>query len=185
MIRMSEQSAVASGLVDAELIPTAIDMPLFNMTALLSDPRFVYTSNVLVSHTSAVVFKEVAPKSPFALLDPFAPSLWIAIIVALSIYALLLLLMSGALFLKATWQPGKMSNSVGGASYHVMAACFGGEDYEWISGPMRLLRLSLLGMVLVSGSTYTANLAAFFNKPNIKVRTTPSPPRLSLAISPL
>ena len=155
------------------------------MTALLSDPRFVYTSNVLVSHTSCVVFKEVAPK-------PVRASRPVRTKPMDCDYC-------GAVYLRATpapnvwcplsqgdWQPGKMSNSVGGASYHVMAACFGGEDYEWISGPMRLLRLSLLGMVLVSGSTYTANLAAFFNKPNIKVRTTPSPPPASLlAITPL
>jgi hypothetical protein len=45
----------------------------------------------------------------------------------------------------------------------------GGEDYEWLSAELRVLRISLLALVLVTCSTYTANLAAFFNRPAFEV----------------
>lgn len=53
--------------------------------------------------------------------------------------------------------------------YHTFAAYLQGDDYEWVSGPERLLRLGLLFLVLISISTYTANLAAFFTAPNVVI----------------
>ena len=44
-----------------------------------------------------------------------------------------------------------------------------GDDYEWVSVPERLLRLGLLSFVLISVSTYTANLAGFLLAPNFVI----------------
>ena len=51
------------------------------------------------------------------------------------------------------------------------AAFLGGNEYELYHcvGVGRLYRVGLLFFVLVLGATYTANLAAFLSKPNIKV----------------
>jgi len=46
--------------------------------------------------------------------------------------------------------------------YHVWAAILQGEDFEWLTWPGRIFRLGLMFFVLISVSTYTANLAAFF-----------------------
>jgi hypothetical protein len=49
--------------------------------------------------------------------------------------------------------------------YHALAMLLGGEEYEWQSASSKLLRLGTLFLVLILGSTYTANLAAFFTRP--------------------
>jgi hypothetical protein len=38
----------------------------------------------------------------------------------------------------------------------------GGEDYEWLGPPFKLLRIAYLLFVLIVGATYTANLAVRF-----------------------
>jgi hypothetical protein len=50
------------------------------------------------------------------------------------------------------------------ALYHAFAGLLGGEDYEWMTWPARILRLGVLFFCLIINSTYTANLASFFTK---------------------
>lgn len=50
--------------------------------------------------------------------------------------------------------------------YHAWAAILGGEDAEWITWPAKILRIGFLFFILISVSTYTANLAAFFTTPS-------------------
>ena len=57
--------------------------------------------------------------------------------------------------------------SMGGVAkllYHALAIQVGGEDYEWLTSPGRLLRIGLLFFSLVLSNTYVANLAAFFSR---------------------
>lgn len=55
------------------------------------------------------------------------------------------------------------------AIYHSFAAMLNGEEYEWLTWPGRVLRISLLIAVITIGSAYTANLAACFTSSNVVV----------------
>ncbi|KAH8055675.1 hypothetical protein JL722_8018 [Aureococcus anophagefferens] len=53
--------------------------------------------------------------------------------------------------------------------YHATALLLAGDDFEWLRGPGRAFRLGFLFFALVTSATYTANLAAFLTRPNVKV----------------
>jgi hypothetical protein len=53
--------------------------------------------------------------------------------------------------------------------YHATAMLLGGEEYEWVTWPGRVLRIAFLFVVLILVSTYTANLAAFFSRPTVVI----------------
>ena len=118
---------------------------------------------------SALSYKTKSQPSDFTLFEPFSVDLWMAVLGALLAYAALLVILSGVLSRCSRRTPTKPLTDMVSSSYHTFSACVGGEDYEWISGPMRVLRLSLLTFVLVIGSTYTANLAAFFTAPSFTI----------------
>lgn len=165
----SPAGGVLSGTLDTELISDSSDLPSHNLSSLLLDPRFAYTSS-LITTSMGLVHTTTRPPSIWQLFEPFDNKLWVAIVSALLGYAMLLVLLSGALSRCSRRNPTAPLTNMVSSSYHTVSACFGGEDYEWISGPMRLLRLSLLAFVLVTGSCYTANLAAFFNRSNVEIR---------------
>ncbi|KAK3237009.1 hypothetical protein CYMTET_52886 [Cymbomonas tetramitiformis] len=50
------------------------------------------------------------------------------------------------------------------AFYHTFAVFLQGDDYNWSTVPLRILRTSILVVVLVTVATYTANLASFFTQ---------------------
>lgn len=166
----SPAGGVLSGTLDTELISDSSDLPSHNLSSLLLDPRFAYTSSLITTSMGALVHTTTRPPSIWQLFEPFDNKLWVAIVSALLGYAMLLVLLSGALSRCSRRNPTAPLTNMVSSSYHTVSACFGGEDYEWISGPMRLLRLSLLAFVLVTGSCYTANLAAFFNRSNVEIR---------------
>eukprot|EP00746_Dinoflagellata_sp_MGD_P124400 gnl/MRDRNA2_/MRDRNA2_58993_c0_seq3.p1 gnl/MRDRNA2_/MRDRNA2_58993_c0~~gnl/MRDRNA2_/MRDRNA2_58993_c0_seq3.p1 ORF type:complete len:375 (-),score=56.81 gnl/MRDRNA2_/MRDRNA2_58993_c0_seq3:550-1674(-) len=60
-------------------------------------------------------------------------------------------------------------NSLIRVSYHMWVALLGGDDYEYTTGPGRLVRTGLLFFVMMVTATYTANLAAFFVAPAVKL----------------
>jgi len=53
--------------------------------------------------------------------------------------------------------------------YHMFALFLQVDDYEWLTLPLRILKLGVAFVVLVLVSTYTANLAAFFSMPSFSV----------------
>lgn len=122
-----------------------------------NDTEYVYTAPFLTSYVTAVVPMRVgSPGGVWALMEPLSVSLWMALAVLAGCSATLLVLLVG---LRDTSLRGSLS-TLPGALYHVLAFMLGGEDYEWIGWPGRLLRLGLLWVVLVTQATYTANLAA-------------------------
>jgi len=168
MMSVSPSSLIASNQVDVELTLTSFDLPILNRTSAFGwahgPPNYTTTDAFFKSYTTGVAYKTKVAKSAFALFEPFAASMWSALLVSAALYAALLVVLSGSL---RRTTPARLAANASTSGYHVLAACFGGEDYEWITSEMRLLRISLLAMVLVSGSTYTANLAAFFNRPSM------------------
>ena len=39
--------------------------------------------------------------------------------------------------------------------YHMLCALLAGEDYEWLTWPLRIIRVGLLLVVLIVNATYT------------------------------
>ena len=204
--RIDRSSPLAQGLVDADLVLTSNDLYTINLTDVKMDDEFVITDDCVSTETTGLVFKEqLRGDNPFALFEPFTPTVWFALGVCLVVYTVLLVLLAdmdargdgagrayvdgdgpkpkvgGARGLRVAAQRGVTSSVRTG--YHVIAACFGGDDYEWADGSRRLLRLSLLGLVLVTGTTYTANLAAFFNKASVSVHGPQSEEQLLDAVA--
>eukprot|EP00929_Paragymnodinium_shiwhaense_P001509 TRINITY_DN101741_c0_g1_i1.p1 TRINITY_DN101741_c0_g1~~TRINITY_DN101741_c0_g1_i1.p1 ORF type:complete len:507 (-),score=33.98 TRINITY_DN101741_c0_g1_i1:91-1611(-) len=134
-------------------------------------PEVVMTSSPFVTlRTRALVYKSLRDKDPWALFGPFAGDLWLCVVIsivcfAIVIVALRLLGVDSSQRLKRELRPGNLLR----AFYHSLAAVLGGEDYEWTTGSGRVLRLGLLFLVLILVSTYTANLAAFFTRPQVVV----------------
>ena len=206
MGRIDRSSPLAQGLVDADLVLTSNDLYTINLTDVKVDDAFVITDDVVSTETTGLVYKEqLRGDNAFALFEPFTPTVWFALGMSLIAYTVLLVLLaemdargdgSGAYADDDSAKPTKPTGARGlrmaaqrsvtssvRTGYHVIAACFGGDDYEWADGSRRLLRLSLLGLILVTGTTYTANLAAFFNKASISVHGPQSEEELLDAIA--
>lgn len=173
-----------------EPVVEGVDLPSHNLVRLMGDeqvtradvimrPRthavthartqVIHTRPIVQMSLSALSYKTKSQPSDFTLFEPFSVDLWMAVLGALLAYAALLVILSGVLSRCSRRTPTKPLTDMVSSSYHTFSACVGGEDYEWISGPMRVLRLSLLTFVLVIGSTYTANLAAFFTAPSFTI----------------
>jgi len=107
------------------------------------------------------------PIGLWRLFEPFTPGLWAAIAGSTFVFALLIVVVNG--LTDGREGMGVTPDRTAKAIYHSWAALLGGEDYEWVSWPGRMLRLGLLFMVLLVGSTYTANLASFFTNPSFRI----------------
>lgn len=137
-------------------LTTYYDRDTYNVSAIPIISSFPFASAPL----SGLVKKTKMPTNLFAWVSPFSSSLWIAVLggtVALAV----------AMHSLASLDP---DNEAEPASwiltlYHSFAILVGGEDYEFLSGPLKLVRLGVLTFVLILVSTYTANLASFFTKP--------------------
>ena len=171
----SNGSGFMAGDYDTFIGSSSVDMPSVSLFDQLQDERFVGTADIVTTYTTGLVYREALGGSGrFALFQPFSNGLWLALICTLMSYALLLMLLGE---LDVPWSqrdaPRRtLRRAVGSGvatSYHVLAACFGGDDYEWSGSPRRMLRLSFLALILVSASTYTANLASFFNQPAFRL----------------
>ena len=133
---------------------TSMPAPEYYNTSFRSTTAF-YSS----SYSGLLKYDEPLP-SPWRLFEPFAGETWMITFILLGSTAVLMSLVEciypshapsrGSLGCSGIEQETK--NVVNGA-YHTLAACFGGEDFEWVTWPLRLLRLGLLLLVLVLAST--------------------------------
>lgn len=138
--------------------------PMAGMTstfqAIGPDQVFFVPQGVKESTYSGLVKKSAAAPGTFRLLDPLTPGLWLTIIASVTVASMLIVLIdfirpiggsadkkAGSLSLRAR------AEQFARAFYHVWAAVLGGEDYEWITMPARLLRLSLLFFILILVAT--------------------------------
>lgn len=131
----------------------------------------VYVTTSLME-TDSVGLLSVTRKADYGIWQvcaPFDDSLWIALFVTCLLVSLLM---------PSTLRDGTTHRPItgGGASglgtppeqrinmfYHAWILIFGGDDLEWTSNvSSKLLRVGWLFFVLISVSSYTANLASFF-----------------------
>jgi len=127
---------------------------------------FVATPALYTSYFWANILKKSKQSDMFTFLEPFETWLWLAFLGGLVLVAIVLV----ALRYWHSWSENgtisslRFRNAFASAAYHVLAAAMTGDDAEWLSGPLRLLRVSMLLLVYVTSAAYTANLAAFFMK---------------------
>jgi len=151
------------------------DVCLLNYMSQTSyEPYMLLTTPFYTGRFSGLVKVSSEPVGPWRLFEPFSFDVWMALAVVIVGTAIFMVVIDH--LWPSTDTKGKVKFSapaeiegLAKVLYHTSAACLGGEDYEWMTWPARLLRLSLLLCVLVLVSTYTANLASFFTKPTIIV----------------
>jgi len=133
----------------------------------------VVTSTVFDGFIGAAVLQTRADPGPLVLFDPFDGQMWAAVCASVVIAALLLVIFNilspSEEFEEMPLKERLSTAYVMLSNYHMVAALLSGEDYEWTTWPGRVLRLALLFLVLVTTTSYTANLAAFFNKPSFVI----------------
>jgi len=123
-----------------------------------------YSAPMYSQEMRVLLLKQKAPISFFRFLEPFHWKLWLVIVAALFVVSGVMVLIH-VIVLGGTFSLKFAVNTV----YHSWAAFLGGEDYEWLTAPAKILRIALLLLVFISGATYTANLAAFFTKPSFNL----------------
>lgn len=145
------------------------------------DTRIYQTAPFHNSYYTGIVLKTKKPYSTFRFLDPFTASMYLTMaLVVLGTSALLSVLdliwpadssglrgkhrlcdgRNDLIEFILTWAKG---------IYHITCATLGGEDYEWLTWPLKILRTGLLMLILIVNATYTANLAAFLSAPSVQV----------------
>jgi len=151
---------------------TDADLELFNISRsdvqnfkpwdfLLSEPFHVGQYVGIVSRTKN-------KQGKWRWVSPFEVKLWVALLVAILIIAgssRALRLMRGSWDSSIEAEVGPLGAgwlALPDAIYDVFAMLLGGEERSWTTWPERILRMSFLYLVLLTTSTYTANLAAFF-----------------------
>jgi len=146
------------------------------------------TTSLKETTISGLVSRRRTPPSHFQLFDPLQSSLWLAIVVSIMLTAFCMVVVDAIWPVRERSATGSARRTLRGhglvllrCTYQAWAAMLGGEDADWPTVPARILRLGLLFMVLIVNATYTANLAAFFNRPGFQLGGPSSPAELSTA----
>jgi len=131
--------------------------------------HFEFTVPVVETSYRALVLRTEHRAGLFQLFDPFTPGLWLAVLGCILLFGV------GLMFLHLVAPSGvpyRQRLSVDAffrTMYHMFVAAMGGDDYEWVTWPLRVLRIAVLFFCLIILSTYTANLAAFFTRSEFKI----------------
>ncbi|KAH8054869.1 hypothetical protein JL720_14392 [Aureococcus anophagefferens] len=122
-----------------------------------------------VSYTFTGLTRKTNTRSgAWSIFDPFHWRLWLAVAATVVVGGAV----AFAIAVAADGAPRTLSAGVESAAtqlYHATALLLAGDDFEWLRGPGRAFRLGFLFFALVTSATYTANLAAFLTRPNVKV----------------
>ena len=137
------------------------------LPALRGPNEYVFTAPFWFDTWTGLVLQTRREESDlWGSIEPFAVSLWVALLVFLVAVAMLKLL--AAVLTRSAERPRSLRRlpaAFGHSLYHTLGTCLGGEEYVYHSSSTRLLRLGMLAVVLVLQATFTANLAAIFTRP--------------------
>ena len=170
--RELEVSAEARAAMLADLAPTplamAVQVSCSLVTTVLSGVVIASQEFRLQSlvYFSGLVLKTSKPYSLFRFMDPFD----------LNMYLTMLAVIIGTAFLLSAldliWPTDESSlkgkhrlcdgdndardffNAFTSSVYHMTAATLGGEDYEWLTWPLKVLRIGMLLVVLVPTASF-------------------------------
>eukprot|EP01065_Artemidia_motanka_P004254 TRINITY_DN12033_c0_g1_i1.p1 TRINITY_DN12033_c0_g1~~TRINITY_DN12033_c0_g1_i1.p1 ORF type:complete len:443 (+),score=135.27 TRINITY_DN12033_c0_g1_i1:46-1374(+) len=152
---------LANGTVDVLWAP-------MTSSDFLPDKTSAFTMPVADIDEPSIVLvrKSTQTVSLFRFLDPFTTWLWLAVIGSIAAAACVL------------WMLRTLDVGTGGGTdrfassvYNSFLLLLGSDEYEWskLGIPGRALRVGALFFVLLTVSTYTANLAAFFTRPTVSL----------------
>eukprot|EP01065_Artemidia_motanka_P022086 TRINITY_DN26300_c0_g1_i2.p1 TRINITY_DN26300_c0_g1~~TRINITY_DN26300_c0_g1_i2.p1 ORF type:complete len:453 (+),score=146.56 TRINITY_DN26300_c0_g1_i2:203-1360(+) len=133
---------------------------------------FEPTFPVVNSPAVALVLKTEESVGLFRFLDPFSSELWYAVAAVVAVVAAAVVASRAVLDGCGGGTPASWAARTVHACFSALSAFLGADSYDWSSKlvlPGRVLRLAVLFFVLVSVSTYTANLAAFLTRPAVTV----------------
>ena len=147
---------VVAGEVDLSLV--AASEAIFSA---FNASEVVFTTSFKESKYTGLLRRSVSSPNTFRLLEPLTEELWLAIGISIVVCAVCMVLIDNLRpaaadeKLAARRKLAIRSGMTGfvRASYHAMAAVLGGEDSEWLTMPARLLRLSLLFLVMIFAAT--------------------------------
>ena len=165
----------ATNLWTCTLVSTGATVPIARFTtlwngdqwALPPDERPLYTTTSFLESDTAMLLhvKKAASYGWWRVFAPFHPNLWFGVIGTVVLMSLVM----PAVLRDEEHRPLAPRGALSGPRvwaemlYHSSAELFGGGDLEWTHGlAARLLRVGWLFFVLITISSYTANLAAFF-----------------------
>ena len=171
----------------------SVDLVITDLSpaAVQQDLRVLKTGPFHNSYFSGLVLKTSKPYSLFRFMDPFDLNMYLTMLAVIIGTAFLLSALDliwptdeGSLKGKHQLCDGvddcrDLFRAFTASIYHMTAATLGGEDYEWLTSPLKVLRIGMLLVVLVVNATYTANLAAFLSAPSTKVHGPQSMDELS------
>eukprot|EP01065_Artemidia_motanka_P015081 TRINITY_DN18973_c0_g2_i1.p1 TRINITY_DN18973_c0_g2~~TRINITY_DN18973_c0_g2_i1.p1 ORF type:complete len:533 (+),score=186.68 TRINITY_DN18973_c0_g2_i1:46-1599(+) len=148
--------AVVNGTADAIFYPLNEEF--------VHSPGLALTHPMFTSWSEGWVLRTRVEPGLFRFLDPFKTDLWVAVACAVLVTALAIV------SLRSVERPKAGAGLVlrcTDTAFSVWSAMLGSDDFQWskLSQPGRILRIGMLLFVLITISTYTANLAAFFTRP--------------------
>jgi len=144
-----------------------------------ADPRIITSYPLHDSFQTGLALKTTKTASLFRFADPFTFDLYLTMLAFVVGCAAFFVFVE--LIWPSTAKVGKSflcdghhdvsdwTNTTLKTIYNVLSAMMGGEDYEYITWPARIIRVGMLLVVLVVNATYTANLAAFLTAPSSQV----------------
>jgi len=180
IIQTNEMPVVNEMLTSGATTLHFADLNLPNV--LSDDSRFISVPWHTSSYTG-LVLKKKAAAGKFRFMDPFTDDLYyhlICVVVAAAVLVSLIDIIwpsdedargavSGHRLCDGKNDMLDFANTTSKGIYHMTAFLLAGEDYEWLTSPMKIFRIGMLIVALIVQATYTANLAAFLSTPSIKI----------------
>ena len=158
---------VAKGLCDLAIL--WVDNPADFDARLDADTQVVHTQPFVRTTISILVRKERIGIGGWQMFEPFETELWLAIagtwLVIAASMATLEATRSFTYVRGVTRGLRALVRLVIRSLYYSAAALLGGDTYEWVGWPSKLVHVCVLFFTLVVLASYTASLTAFMTRP--------------------
>jgi hypothetical protein len=145
---------------------------------------YFFTNPFYMASMSGVVKLTRNKSDMWNFVDPFSNDLWVAVMCIWLCTSVTLLFIrcldrlppgsSLCIACMEIWMVVSSFRNLASALYTSLDLYLTGDNYEWGTGPEKVLRTSWLFFPLITLASYTANLAAFFTLPSISVSSPPT-----------
>ncbi|KAL1498698.1 hypothetical protein AB1Y20_014009 [Prymnesium parvum] len=132
----------------------------------LHGPQYDEFTPELFSSPYRVLLKRTTREvTRFAFLDPFSTELWLMVLFSIVCSAVVMAAIEVTYPYQDNTRVSMSAARFAKLCYHSVSLIQQQDDFEWITPPMRLLRISMMFVGIILTGSYTANLAAFFSTP--------------------